>query len=105
MTDTTLIERDPHCVAGCQAFHGGERKHHKDCPFYAESLTKVFEDKIEAQQKRIDELTEALTEIYEYPSGQPIALGLSEEDWQHRRAEQMRFIARAALQTSTTEGG
>ena len=45
-----------------------------------------------------DRLRGALTEIYEYPSGQPIALGLDEVDWQKRRAEQMRFIARVALE-------
>lgn len=54
-------------------------------------------DALEAAQKLIERYEAALTEIYEYPSGQPIALGLSEEDWQRRRAEQMRFIARTAL--------
>ncbi|WP_170759915.1 hypothetical protein [Ruegeria lacuscaerulensis] len=61
-------------------------------------------DALTAQQKRIAELEGTLTEIYEYPSGQPITLGLSEEDWQRRRAEQMRFIARTALQADTGKG-
>ena len=32
------------CVAGCKAFTGGEIYHHKDCPFYAESLSKMYDD-------------------------------------------------------------
>jgi hypothetical protein len=32
------------CVAGCKVFTGGERKHHRDCPYYPESLTKIWHD-------------------------------------------------------------
>lgn len=32
------------CVAGCLDFHGGEKRHHKDCPFYPESFSKMYDD-------------------------------------------------------------
>jgi hypothetical protein len=32
------------CVSGCKHFDGGEIKHHEDCPYYAESLSKIFDD-------------------------------------------------------------
>jgi hypothetical protein len=38
---------DGPCEAGCISFHGGERKHHKDCGHYPHSLTKVNADRIE----------------------------------------------------------
>lgn len=31
------------CVAGCMNYTGGEKKHHPDCPFYPESLTKKYD--------------------------------------------------------------
>ena len=36
--------QEKQCVAGCQAFEGGEIKHHPDCVFYPESLSKKFDD-------------------------------------------------------------
>lgn len=33
------------CVAGCNVFSGGERRHHEDCPHYPESLTKLWHDR------------------------------------------------------------
>jgi hypothetical protein len=39
---------DLKCVSGCVAFYGGEKRHHKDCPHYPESLTKVNADRIDA---------------------------------------------------------
>lgn len=32
------------CVAGCKAFTGGEIYHHKDCTFYPESMSKMYDD-------------------------------------------------------------
>lgn len=32
------------CEAGCITYTGGEIKHHKDCVFYPESLTKMYDD-------------------------------------------------------------
>jgi hypothetical protein len=51
--ETKLMTDDPKCVAGCIVFYGGERKHHKDCPYYPESLTKVNADRIEALEKAL----------------------------------------------------
>ena len=34
----------PQCEAGCMVFTGGERKHHRDCPYYPESMTKLWHD-------------------------------------------------------------
>lgn len=49
---------DPKCVAGCISFYGGERKHHKDCPYYAESLTKLNADRIEALEAEVSKARE-----------------------------------------------
>ena len=35
---------DKQCVAGCLRFDDGELKHHRDCPHYPESLTKLWHD-------------------------------------------------------------
>lgn len=40
MTDT----REERCEAGCVVYHGGERRHHKDCVFYPESFTRLHDD-------------------------------------------------------------
>ena len=32
------------CEAGCKVFTGGEIKHHKDCQYYPESLSKMYDD-------------------------------------------------------------
>lgn len=39
---------DPKCEPGCTSYYGGEKKHHRDCPYYPESLTKLNADRIEA---------------------------------------------------------
>lgn len=44
------------CVAGCTHFTGGEIRHHKDCPYYKESLSEMMDN-----LKR--ELAEARAEI------------------------------------------
>jgi hypothetical protein len=35
---------DPECEAGCISFDGGEKRHHRDCVHYPESLTKMYDD-------------------------------------------------------------
>jgi hypothetical protein len=47
---------DPKCEAGCISYYGGEKKHHRDCPYYPESLTKLNADRIEAQLAERDAL-------------------------------------------------
>ena len=52
------IGDDPKCEAGCISYYGGEKKHHKDCPYYPESLTKLNADRIEALLAERDSLRE-----------------------------------------------
>ena len=47
---------DPKCVAGCVPFYGGEKRHHKDCPYYPESLTKLNADRIEELEAEVARL-------------------------------------------------
>jgi hypothetical protein len=44
------------CEAGCKVFTGGERKHHRDCAFYPESLTKLWHDTENALTAEIERL-------------------------------------------------
>ena len=46
------MSNEPKCVAGCKAFTGGEIRHHKDCPFYPESLSKILDD-IKTKNKKL----------------------------------------------------
>lgn len=32
------------CVTGCKAYTGNEIKHHKHCPYYPESFSKMYDD-------------------------------------------------------------
>lgn len=32
------------CEAGCKVFTGGEIKHHQDCKYYDESMSKMYDD-------------------------------------------------------------
>jgi hypothetical protein len=50
----------PKCESGCKVFTGGEIKHHEDCVFYPESLTKLNADIIATQQSEIDRLTSSI---------------------------------------------
>ena len=48
------------CEAGCKVFTGGEIRHHPDCVYYPESLSKMYDDK----DKRIAELQAQLADGY-----------------------------------------
>ncbi len=39
------------CIAGCKHFYGGEVRHHKDCFYYLESFSKLYDD-LKQQQER-----------------------------------------------------
>lgn len=56
---------DPKCVAGCVSFYGGEKKHHKDCPYYPESLTKFNADRIEELANSVAVLEDKLAKAVE----------------------------------------
>ena len=54
---------DKKCVPGCQTFYGGEKRHHKDCPYYPESLSKKFDEQAERLKRAeiiIDDIWEKL---------------------------------------------
>ena len=51
---------DPKCVAGCVPFYGGEKRHHTDCPYYPESLTKLNADRIEELEAKLAMAVKAL---------------------------------------------
>lgn len=44
------------CVAWCEYFTGGEVKHHVTCPYYPESLTKLYADEIVSLKQEIERL-------------------------------------------------
>ena len=49
------------CVAGCKRFSHYETKHHPDCPFYKDSLSKTYDQ----LQQRISELEKERDELKE----------------------------------------
>ena len=54
------------CVAGCKVYTGGEIKHHKHCPYYPESLSKMYDDLIQESielQKENNELKDEKLEL------------------------------------------
>lgn len=69
------------CEAGCKVFRGGERRHRKDCVFYEESFTQMYdrlESTLEALQAENAELK-------------------AERDEFIKRAEQMEALASGAI--------
>lgn len=38
-----LADSNTKCVTGCKHFTGGEIKHHKDCPFYPDSMSQIYD--------------------------------------------------------------
>ncbi|MEH0154011.1 hypothetical protein V6R21_07665 [Limibacter armeniacum] len=42
----SLESKQPKCVAGCTHYTGGEIKHHKDCPYYPDSLSRLYDEAI-----------------------------------------------------------
>ena len=69
------------CVAGCASFYAGEKRHHKDCPHYPESLTKANADRIEELEAKLSKAVEGLKKSQqeidgyirqEYPQDTPL---------------------------------
>jgi len=56
---------DPKCVAGCAVYTGGEIKHHKSCPFYPESLSKMYDDLKAKYLKQTQTLNYAIKHIHD----------------------------------------
>ena len=51
-------DKEKECVLGCKHFYGGEIKHHKDCPFYADSLSRLY-DELKQKDRLKDEYAES----------------------------------------------
>ncbi len=51
------------CIAGCKVYTGEEIKHHKDCPYYPESLSKMYDDLKIKNKKLIGKLAEDICVI------------------------------------------
>ncbi len=46
------------CEAGCKIFTGGEIKHHPGCQYYAESMSKMYDDlHSEVEKLRLQNVT------------------------------------------------
>jgi hypothetical protein len=50
------------CEAGCMTFTGGEIRHHKDCVFYQESLTKIHDDLLAEMSKLKEKMSSMVTD-------------------------------------------
>jgi hypothetical protein len=60
------------CVTGCMNYTGGEIRHHKDCPFYPESLSKKYDEMDANQDKWIsvkDRLPDSGQRVWLYGEG------------------------------------
>ncbi len=47
-------DREIVCIAGCKVYTGGEIYHHKDCPFYPESLSKIHDTLLDENRELKD---------------------------------------------------
>jgi hypothetical protein len=56
------------CVAGCKHYYGGEIKHHKDCVYYPESFSKMYDD-LKWQQEQDKKLYSEEDMKYAFDSG------------------------------------
>lgn len=57
------MKEENKCVMGCKNYHGGEIKHHKDCPFYPESFTERYEQ-MEIELANVRGLAEKMANEY-----------------------------------------
>lgn len=58
-----MTQQEDKCVAGCKRFTGGEVRHHKHCPFYPDSLSKMYDEMKQKdcsnRQKLLDDFAKA----------------------------------------------
>jgi hypothetical protein len=70
------------------SFDGGEKKHHRDCTHYPESLTKMYED----ARGEIERLRDGIDAIRQYGSDTlsgPTARAEDTRDWQRASVLEM----------------
>jgi len=66
------MKTEDKCCTGCMIFTGGEIKHHKDCPYYPESLSKMYDELKENNVSRdtlifhLKALTKDIEDSYNY---------------------------------------
>ena len=93
---------DPKCEPGCISYYGGEKKHHRDCPYYPESLTKLNADRIEAllaERDALDAENERWRDVAKWyddtvekhvtPTGQPARISDKNGVWHDGPAAEM----------------
>jgi hypothetical protein len=87
MKQETLEESaENKCVAGCKHFYGGEVKHHKDCFYYPESFSKMYDD-LEWQQEQDknkyseEEVRKIAEEVRWQAIGDPLEFTKNFEKW------------------------
>lgn len=56
------MESNQKCCAGCKTFSGGEIRHHKDCVFYPDSFTEMFDN----AENKIERLLAGYEQISNY---------------------------------------
>lgn len=67
MLDERAIQNK--CEAGCQHFYGGEIAHHKDCVFYPDSRSEMYDNlkaQLAKQENAVSGLVEALKDLRTY---------------------------------------
>lgn len=47
-------DSEPKCQLGCKLFTGGERRHHKDCVYYPDSQSRLFDEMEEKLRHIVD---------------------------------------------------
>ena len=58
----SITLREPKCANGCKHFYGGEIKHHKDCQYYPDSMSKNFDEMLRLLKLVLPHLH--ITQIY-----------------------------------------
>lgn len=63
------------CIAGCKVFDGGERKHHKDCAFYQQSLSRIMDE----QELIIERLKDVIRMHHNWHQQEGLQMKLGDE--------------------------
>ena len=56
------------CLKECKKFGNGEVRHHKDCPNYSESLSRMYDELLEKYLERYCEKEELLSDFFNFVS-------------------------------------
>jgi len=78
------VQEEENCIPGCVPFDGGERRHHKDCVHYPESLTRIY-DRKDAELKRLRHMVRQMAGMADKGTNAPNAA--------HRWCERIEEVA------------